>query len=64
MLDAEPEANVCAAAVEVLAEVGDADGAAGARRAAPHASAHTPFLAFAIKIAIDRIDSQTASPRA
>lgn len=54
LLAHEPEVNVCAAAIEVLAEVGD--------QAALPALAHcaqrfpqVPFLGFAIKLATDRI---------
>ena len=50
----ETEKNVCAAAVEVLAEIG---GPRPCRpwRVARRASTATPFLAFSIKVATDRI---------
>jgi hypothetical protein len=62
-LDAETEANVCAAVVEVLAEIGGVEALPALTRCADRFRA-TPFLAFTIKIAIDRVRSQTASPRA
>jgi HEAT repeat protein len=54
LIDAEPQANVCAAAVEALGEIADAT-------AAPflsHCAARfpdDPFLGFAIKIVADRL---------
>ena len=57
LLDSEPEANVCAAAVEALAEIGGAEALPALTRCAERFRA-TPFLAFSIKIAIDRLRSQ------
>lgn len=60
LLAAEPEANVCAAAVEVLAEIGDAS----VLPVLAHCIARfpdDPFLGFAIGMARDRIGSQVLS---
>jgi HEAT repeat protein len=62
-LDAETEANVVAALVEVIAEIGGAEALPALARCADRFRA-TPFLVFTIKIAIDRVRSQTASTRA
>jgi HEAT repeat protein len=61
LLLTETEVNVCASAVEVLAETGDRDAVAvlSTCRARFHA---TPFLDFSIKLAIDRI-LQSTEPR-
>jgi HEAT repeat protein len=61
LLAHESEANVCAAAIDVLAEVGGAE----ALPALDSCAARFPqnsFLAFAIRIARDRILSQPANP--
>jgi hypothetical protein len=62
LLAGEQQVNVCAAAVEVLAEVGNASAlpmlAECGRR-----FADAPFLGFAIKIAADRIKSQPSPAR-
>jgi len=63
LLDAEPEPNVCAAAVEVLAEVGESSALPVLERCGKRFS-DTPFLVFSIQMAIDRIRSQAPSPRA
>jgi HEAT repeat protein len=63
VLDAEPEPNVCAAAVEVLAEVGEASALPVLERCAQRFS-DTPFLTFSIQMAIDRVRSQASNPRA
>jgi HEAT repeat protein len=63
LLDAEAEANVCAAAVEALAEIGGSEALPVLARCAERFRA-TPFLAFSIKIAIDRVRSQVPKPRA
>jgi len=55
LLDAETEANVCAAAVEVLAELGGREAAATLARCAER-FAQDPYLAFAIKVARQRLD--------
>lgn len=54
LLETEPEANVCAAAVEVLAEVGIPEALPALARCAQRFP-QTTFLIFAIKIATDRI---------
>jgi len=62
LLQDEQELNVCAAAVDVLAEVGQ--GEALPVLAACAARFHDkPFLAFAIQVATDRISVQPALPR-
>ncbi len=63
LLDAEPQANVCAAAVDVLAEVADASALPALSRCAQRFG-QTPFLAFSIATAIDRVRAQIQSPRA
>ena len=59
LLDAETEANVCAAAVEVLAEVGDPDALPALARCAERFRG-TAFLDFSIRVTADRIRSQSA----
>ena len=54
LLAREPEINVCAAAVEVLAEVGD-EAALPTLAQCAQRFAQVPFLGFAIKLAMDRI---------
>ncbi|HET9107565.1 MAG TPA: HEAT repeat domain-containing protein [Steroidobacteraceae bacterium] len=54
LLAAEPEINVCAAAIEVLAEVGDASALPVLGQCAER-FAHEPFLRFASQLAADRI---------
>jgi HEAT repeat protein len=54
LLEREPEVNVCAAAIEVLAEVGDQSALPALAQCARRFS-QVPFLAFAIKLATDRI---------
>jgi HEAT repeat protein len=63
LLDAEAEPNVCAAAVEVLAEVGDSSALPVLERCAKRFG-DTPFLTFSIQMAIDRVRSQASKPRA
>jgi HEAT repeat protein len=63
LLDDEPELNVCAAAVEALAEIGESSALPALMRCADRFRA-TPFLEFSIRIAIDRIRSQDSSSRA
>lgn len=62
LLRHESEPNVCAAAIDVLAEAGDASAlpvlAECARR-----FAGTPFLGFAIDVAIQRLRAQTPRSR-
>ncbi|MES2626143.1 MAG: HEAT repeat domain-containing protein [Pseudomonadota bacterium] len=57
LLAHEPEANVCAAAIEVLSEVGGADAIPDLDRCAARFPGIS-FLSFAIKIARDRILTQ------
>jgi len=59
VLDSEAEVNVCAAAVDVIADVGSPDALAALRRCADRLA--DPFLDFAIKIACDRIGEQAPS---
>jgi HEAT repeat protein len=62
LLEAERDANVCAAAVDALAEIGGRDALPALERCAARFK-ETPFLVFAITIATDRIESQPAAPR-
>jgi HEAT repeat protein len=54
LLDREAEINVCAAAIEVLAEVGDYTALPSLAHCAQRFS-QVPFLIFAIRVATDRI---------
>ena len=63
LLSGEQEANVCAAAVDVLAEVGS-PAALPALAACAQRFRGSPFLGFAIKTATDRINSQQPPSRA
>jgi len=54
LLEREPEINVCAAAIEVLAEVGDQAALPTLAQCAQR-FAQVPFLAFAIRLATERI---------
>jgi HEAT repeat protein len=54
LLEHEEHPNVCAAAVEILAEVGTPDALPALRKCGDRFSA-TPFLPFAISVAIARI---------
>ena len=56
LLENETHPNVCAAAIEVLAEVGTHDAVPTLEACALRFS-HIPFLAFAVSTAIDRISS-------
>lgn len=62
LLDREQEINVCAAAIDVLAEVGG-PAALPALAGCAQRFRDAPFLGFAVKIATDRITAQSASPR-
>jgi HEAT repeat protein len=57
LLDADPQANVCAAAVEVLAEIGDADAVPSLARCAARFPGD-PFLGFAVQAASSRLALQ------
>lgn len=61
LLMREAEPNVCAAAIDVLAEAGRPE-ALAALSACEAKFKHMPFLTFAIKVAKDRIQSQSAAP--
>ena len=63
VLDSEAEPNVCAAAVEVLAEVGESSALPALERCAKRFS-DTPFLTFSIQMAVGRVRSQAPKPRA
>ena len=63
VLESEPQPNVCAAIVEVLAEIGDAEVLPALERCRERFRA-TPFLAFAIGAAADRIRAQSSGTRA
>ena len=59
LIERESEANVCASAIEILAEVGTAEALPALERCAARFQG-TRFLEFAIKVTGDRIRSQTA----
>jgi HEAT repeat protein len=63
LLAIEPDANVCAAAVDVLSEVGGAD-ALPALRDCAQRFRDSPFLAFAIKVVVDRLVPRSTRPSA
>lgn len=62
LLAAEREINVCAAAVDVLAEVGSSEALATLDECARRFGG-SPFIAFAIKIVTERISSQSTLTR-
>jgi HEAT repeat protein len=62
VLDSEAEPNVCAAAVDALAEIGGAAALPALERCAERFRA-SPFLAFSIAVATDRIRAQAAGTR-
>ena len=62
LLEVETEKNVCAAAVEVLAEIGRPEALPSLTRCATRFDGD-PFLAFSIKVAIDRIVAPPSSRR-
>ena len=62
LLEAETEKNVCAAAVEVLAEIGRPEALPALTRCATRFDSD-PFIAFSIKVAIDRIVAPPSSRR-
>jgi HEAT repeat protein len=63
VLEDDPEANVCAAAVEVLAEVGGPEALASLRKCALK-FAGSPFLSFAIQVVVERLASHAGASRA
>ena len=62
MIETEPQANVCAAAVEVLGEIADAAAAPSLSRCAERFP-DDPFLGFAIKVVADRLRAAPPAPR-
>ena len=62
LLELEREPNVCASAIEVLAEVGGPDTLPALQRCEQRFR-DTPFLIFAISVAADRIRSQSPVQR-
>ena len=62
LLDSEREANVCASAIEVLAEVGGPEALPALARCEERFRA-IPFLVFSIRITADRIRSQSPAQR-
>lgn len=63
LIESEPEANVCASAVEVLAEIGGAEALPALERCRERFR-ESDFLAFSIKFAADRIRGQSQDPSA
>jgi HEAT repeat protein len=61
LLEDDPEPNVCAAAVEVLAEVGGPQALPSLERCAARFSDQA-FLAYAIRIAAERIRAKPGTP--
>lgn len=59
LIERESEANVCASAIEVLAELGTAEALPALERCAARFQGKR-FLEFSIKVTSDRIRSQTA----
>jgi HEAT repeat protein len=62
LITAEENENVCAAAIDVLAEVGNPT-ALPALATCAHRFRESPFLAFSIQVAADRIKAQSAQSR-
>jgi len=62
LLETEPEPNVCAAAVEVLAEVGEPAALPSLSRCVERFRSD-PFLSFAIKHVIDRLRPPSSAAR-
>ncbi len=62
LIEAEPQANVCAAAVEALGEIGDASAGPSLSRCAGRFP-DDPFLSFAIKVVADRLRGVSPAPR-
>lgn len=62
VLQVEPEVNVCAAAVETLAELGGPD-EAPALLACANRFPEAPFLRFSIEVTLDRIAAQAPPQR-
>jgi HEAT repeat protein len=62
LIESEPQANVCAAAVEVLGEIADGAAAASLLHCAERFP-DDPFLSFAIKVVTDRLRGAPLAPR-
>ena len=62
LLDSEPEPNVCAAAIDAIAEIGGPQALPALTRCVARFSS-SPFLAFSINVAMERIHSQDSAPR-
>jgi HEAT repeat protein len=62
LIETEPQANVCAAAVEALDEIADATAAPSLSRCAERFPGD-PFLGFAIKVVVDRLRGLPLAPR-
>jgi HEAT repeat protein len=62
LIETEPQANVCAAAVEVLGEIGDARALPALLNCAQRFP-DDPFLGFAIKVVADRLRGLPLAPR-
>jgi len=62
LLETETEKNVCAAAVEVLAEIGRPEALPSLARCGARFDAD-PFIAFSVKIATERILAPPRRPR-
>ena len=62
LIETEPQANVCAAAVEALGEIADETAATSLSRCAERFP-DDPFLGFAIKVVVDRLRRVSPAPR-
>jgi HEAT repeat protein len=62
LIETEPQANVCAAAVEALGEIADTTATPSLSRCAARFP-DDPFLGFAIKVVIDRLRRVSPAPR-
>jgi HEAT repeat protein len=62
LLDRETDANVCAAAVDVLAEIGQAEAEPALRRCAGRFPQEA-FIGFAVKVALQRVSVQANDAR-
>jgi len=61
VLATEPEINVCAAAIELLAEIGTPEILPDLQRCADRFG--TPFLHFSVRMAKDQIIARSAQPQ-
>jgi HEAT repeat protein len=62
LIETEPQANVCAAAVEALGEIADTTATPSLSRCGERFP-DDPFLGFAIKVVIDRLRHVSPAPR-